>query len=95
MIKGVDDALLQDVARRTEGFSGRELAKLMASAQAAAYGSADGALTADMFKRVRVFVGYRACHNADGLRQVVDTKLREHEQRRAFEQGLHTSETAK
>lgn len=54
MIKGVDDALLKDAARRTEGFSGRELAKMMASAQAAAYGSADGALTADMFKRVRV-----------------------------------------
>lgn len=51
-IQGVDDALLQDVARRTEGFSGRELAKLMASAQAAAYGSVDGVLTAEMFTRV-------------------------------------------
>lgn len=65
--------MLQDAAKRTEGFSGRELAKMMASAQAAAYGSADGALTGDMFKRV------------------VETKLREHQQRRAFEQGLHTS----
>ncbi len=54
-IQGVDDALLQEAAHKTEGFSGRELAKLMASAQAAAYGSTDGVLTGEMFTRVRVY----------------------------------------
>ena len=37
----VTDSLMDDVARQTEGFSGRELAKLMASVQAAVYGRTD------------------------------------------------------
>ena len=41
----VDDAALREVARRTEGFSGRELAKCVASVQGAAYGSERAALT--------------------------------------------------
>ena len=39
------DAALKAAAKATEGFSARELAKLMASVQSAAYGSAEGALT--------------------------------------------------
>jgi hypothetical protein len=34
----VDEALLEEVAARTQGFSGRELAKLLLSVQAAVYG---------------------------------------------------------
>lgn len=98
-IQGVDDALLQEAARKTEGFSGRELAKLMASAQAAAYGSTDGVLTGDMFTRVCCWMecgdsasGHRIMtHHPRNYSQVVDTKIREHKQRRAFEEGLHTS----
>jgi ATPase family AAA domain-containing protein 3A/B len=41
----VDDEALRAVARRTEGFSGRELAKCVASVQGAAYGSERAALT--------------------------------------------------
>ena len=42
----VNDALLDSVAAQTEGFSGRELAKLMASVQAAVYGR-PGAMVLD------------------------------------------------
>jgi ATPase family AAA domain-containing protein 3A/B len=37
-IKGLTDDILREAAARTEGFSGREIAKLMASVQAAVYG---------------------------------------------------------
>lgn len=47
---GVNDALLASAAKRMEGFSGREIAKFMASVQAAVYGSAQPVLTADIFK---------------------------------------------
>lgn len=41
----VQGKLVMEAARRTEGFSGRELAKLMASVQAAAYGTASAKLS--------------------------------------------------
>lgn len=37
-----------EAARRTEGFSGRELAKLMASVQAAAYGTPNAKLSEEV-----------------------------------------------
>lgn len=46
----VTDALLADAAKRMQGFSGREIAKFMASVQAAVYGSPQPVLTADIFK---------------------------------------------
>ena len=36
----IDDAAMREVAKRAEGFSGREIAKMMASVQGAVYGSA-------------------------------------------------------
>jgi ATPase family AAA domain-containing protein 3A/B len=51
-VRGVDEAALWAAAEATEGFSGRELAKLMASVQAAAYGSHEAVLTQPMFQRV-------------------------------------------
>ncbi|KAL6767968.1 hypothetical protein ACKKBF_B37290 [Auxenochlorella protothecoides x Auxenochlorella symbiontica] len=65
-VKGVDGALLDEAAAATEGFSGRELAKFMASVQAAVYGSKDAVLDAPMFRRL------------------LDMKVGEHAQRRAF-----------
>ena len=65
--------MLQDAARKTQGFSGRELAKLMASMQAAVYGSAQPILTHEMWHRV------------------LNMKLKEHAQRRAFLAGQHTA----
>jgi ATPase family AAA domain-containing protein 3A/B len=46
----VDEALLASAASRMEGFSGREIAKFMASVQAAVYGSQAAVLTPDIFK---------------------------------------------
>jgi ATPase family AAA domain-containing protein 3A/B len=46
----VDELLLASAAQRMEGFSGREIAKFMASVQAAVYGSPQPVLTADIFK---------------------------------------------
>lgn len=43
---------LSKAARETTNFSGRELAKLMASCQAAAYGTADAVLTDSLFRNV-------------------------------------------
>jgi len=46
----VNQQLLQAAAAKMEGFSGREIAKFMASVQAAVYGSQAGILTAEIFK---------------------------------------------
>ena len=51
-VKNVDDTLLWEIAEATEGFSGRELAKFMASVQATVYGSHEPVLTADMMRTV-------------------------------------------
>lgn len=47
---GVNQQLLEAAAKRMEGFSGREIAKFMASVQAAVYGTAAGSLTPEIFK---------------------------------------------
>ncbi|VVA96285.1 unnamed protein product [Arabis nemorensis] len=51
-IKGVTEELLKEAAGKTEGFSGREIAKLMASVQAAVYGSEDCVLDSTLFREV-------------------------------------------
>ncbi|CAN4085556.1 unnamed protein product [Withania somnifera] len=51
-IKGLTDDILREAAARTEGFSGREVAKMMASIQAAVYGSEDCVLDANLFREV-------------------------------------------
>ncbi|XP_010276772.1 PREDICTED: ATPase family AAA domain-containing protein 3-B-like [Nelumbo nucifera] len=52
LIKGMSDGVIQEAAAKTEGFSGREIAKLMASVQAAIYGSKDCVLDANLFREV-------------------------------------------
>ncbi|KAL4421615.1 hypothetical protein ABPG75_010906 [Micractinium tetrahymenae] len=49
-VKDVTDTDLWWAAEKMEGFSGRELAKFMASVQAMAYGSHNAELTAQMFR---------------------------------------------
>ena len=44
--------LVREAAEKTTGFSGRELAKLMASVQAAVYGTSEARLTDSMFRMV-------------------------------------------
>ncbi|XP_022744852.1 ATPase family AAA domain-containing protein 3-like [Durio zibethinus] len=51
-IKGLTDDVLREAAAKTEGFSGRELAKLMASVQAAVYGSENCVLDPSLFREV-------------------------------------------
>ncbi|CAL5364719.1 unnamed protein product [Camellia sinensis] len=51
-IKGLTDDILREAAVRTEGFSGREIAKLMASVQAAVYGSENCVLDPNLFREV-------------------------------------------
>ncbi|WCJ37005.1 AAA-type ATPase family protein [Euphorbia peplus] len=51
-IKGVTDDVIKEAAAKTEGFSGREIAKLLASVQAAVYGSQNCELDASLFREV-------------------------------------------
>lgn len=51
-IKGLTDDILREAAAKTEGFSGREIAKLMASVQAAVYGSENCVLDPTLFREV-------------------------------------------
>lgn len=51
-IKGLTDDILKEAAEKTEGFSGREIAKLMASVQAAVYGSQKCVLDPSLFREV-------------------------------------------
>ncbi|XP_043693519.1 ATPase family AAA domain-containing protein 3-B-like [Telopea speciosissima] len=51
-IKGLSEEVIQEAAAKTEGFSGREIAKLMASVQAAVYGSNDCVLDSNLFREV-------------------------------------------
>lgn len=51
-IKGLSEDVVREAAAKTEGFSGREIAKLMASVQAAVYGSKDCVLDSNLFREV-------------------------------------------
>lgn len=51
-VQGVGETELSEAASATEGFSGRELAKFMASVQAAVYGSHEPTLTPELFHQV-------------------------------------------
>ena len=57
----VDDASIVTAAKKAEGFSGREIAKMMASVQGAVYGSGDAVLTAETFEAV---VAYKVKEHA-------------------------------
>ncbi|KAJ1280393.1 hypothetical protein BS78_04G229300 [Paspalum vaginatum] len=51
-VKGITDDLIREAAAKTQGFSGREIAKMMAGVQAAVYGSKDCELTPGLFREV-------------------------------------------
>mmetsp|Transcript_16518 Transcript_16518/g.22831 ORF Transcript_16518/g.22831 Transcript_16518/m.22831 type:complete len:586 (-) Transcript_16518:251-2008(-) len=51
-MEGIDDDVLSEVADLTEGFSGRQLAKLAASVQGAVFGSKEVKLTPDLLRAV-------------------------------------------
>ncbi|MCL7051779.1 hypothetical protein MKW94_028756 [Papaver nudicaule] len=51
-IKDLTEHQIREAARKTDGFSGREIAKLVASIQAAVYGQSDCALDTHLFKEI-------------------------------------------
>ncbi|KAI3876681.1 hypothetical protein MKW92_005560 [Papaver armeniacum] len=51
-IKGLSDDVIREAAVKTDGFSGREIAKLMAGVQASCYGSTECVLDASLFREV-------------------------------------------
>ncbi|XP_057491854.1 uncharacterized protein LOC130777478 [Actinidia eriantha] len=51
-IKDLSDDVIREAAQKTEGFSGREIAKLMAGVQAAVYGRPDCVLDSELFKEI-------------------------------------------
>ncbi|GIL58833.1 hypothetical protein Vafri_13806 [Volvox africanus] len=69
--ENITEELLAEAAKATEGFSGRELAKLLAAVQAAVYGAPQPVLTSEIW------------------RTVLQRKLHEHAERRAFRLGHH------
>lgn len=51
-IKDLSEDAIREAAKRMEGFSGREIAKLVASIQAAVYGKSDCVLDTELFKEI-------------------------------------------
>lgn len=51
-IRDLSEDVIREAAKKTEGFSGREIAKLMASVQAAVYGRPDCVLDSELFKEI-------------------------------------------
>ncbi|GLJ19589.1 hypothetical protein SUGI_0354460 [Cryptomeria japonica] len=51
-LKDISDDLIHEAANKTEGFSGREIAKMMAGVQAAVYGSKDCVLDSNLFREI-------------------------------------------
>lgn len=51
-MKGITDDIIREAAVKTDGFSGREIAKLMAGVQAAVYGNKECELSPVLFREV-------------------------------------------
>ncbi|KAG8383982.1 hypothetical protein BUALT_Bualt04G0070400 [Buddleja alternifolia] len=64
-VKDLSDDVLREAAHKTEGFSGREIAKLMASVQAAVYGRPDCVLDSNLFKEI---VDYKVAEHHQRLK---------------------------
>ncbi|KAK2365555.1 P-loop containing nucleoside triphosphate hydrolase superfamily protein [Trifolium repens] len=70
-IKGVTDDIIKEAAAKTNGFSGREIAKLMASVQAAVYGSDNCVLDASLFREV---VDYKVAEHQQRIKLAASDK---------------------
>lgn len=71
-IKDVSDDVIREAARQTEGFSGREIAKLVASVQAAVYARPDCVLDTQLFKEV---VDYKVVEHRQRIKLATDGGL--------------------
>nr|CAD1838307.1 unnamed protein product [Ananas comosus var. bracteatus] len=65
VVKDISDEVLSEAAKKTEGFSGREIAKLMASVQAAVYGRPDCVLDSQLFREV---VDYKVAEHCQRIK---------------------------
>ncbi|KAJ3680677.1 hypothetical protein LUZ60_016955 [Juncus effusus] len=70
-IKGMTDEIIREAAVKTDGFSGREIAKLMAGVQAAVYGSKECELTPGLFREV---VDYKVAEHRQRRKLAGDDK---------------------
>ncbi|XVF62044.1 hypothetical protein PTKIN_Ptkin08bG0185500 [Pterospermum kingtungense] len=68
-IKDLSDDLIREAAKKTEGFSGREIAKLVAGVQAAVYGSPDCVLDSRLFKEI---VDYKVAEHHQRIKLAAD-----------------------
>ena len=71
-IKDISDDVIREAARMTEGFSGREIAKLMASVQAAVYARPDCALDTQLFKEI---VDYKVAEHNQRIKLAAEGDL--------------------
>ncbi|CAL5188048.1 unnamed protein product [Lathyrus oleraceus] len=71
-INDLSEDVLKEAAKKTEGFSGREIAKLMASVQAAVYGRPDCALDSQLFKEL---VDYKVVEHHQRLKLAAEGGL--------------------
>lgn len=71
-IKDLSEDVLKEAAKKTEGFSGREIAKLMASVQAAVYGRPDCALDSKLFREI---VDYKVVEHHQRLKLAAEGGL--------------------
>ncbi|XP_058179083.1 uncharacterized protein LOC131297903 [Rhododendron vialii] len=69
-IKDLSDNVIREAAQKTEGFSGREIAKLMASVQAAVYGRPDCILDSQLFKEI---VDYKVAEHQQRIKLASET----------------------
>lgn len=65
IVKDVSEDVIREAAKKTEGFSGREIAKLMASVQAAVYGRPDCVLDSQLFGEI---VDYKVAEHHQRLK---------------------------
>lgn len=71
-ITDVSDDVIREAARKTEGFSGREIAKLVAGVQAAVYGRPDCMLDAQLFREI---VDYKVAEHHQRLKLAAEGGL--------------------
>lgn len=71
-IRDLSEDVIREAAKKTEGFSGREIAKLMASVQAAVYGRPDCVLDSELFKEI---VDYKVAEHQQRINLVAEGGL--------------------
>jgi len=71
-VKGLSEDVVREAAKMTDGFSGREIAKLMAGVQAAVYGRPDCSLDSELFREV---VDYKVSEHHQRMMLAVEGAL--------------------